>query len=145
MLFNPLITSKNICDTFRRYILSTFETDSETYNEQLKERNTKLSKEKKELKNEKQNLIDEANEKIRILKEQNRALENDNTLLKGENKKLDELVTKLDDSAIVYWNGGRDNSNLYHSSPNAHGMKSASKMTENRARANGFGRCSSCF
>ncbi|MDN5358078.1 MAG: hypothetical protein PWR17_1247 [Candidatus Methanomethylophilaceae archaeon] len=36
MAFNPLITSKHICDTYRRYILSTFETDSEKYNQQLR-------------------------------------------------------------------------------------------------------------
>ena len=37
MAFNPLITSDEICDTFRRYILSTFRTSSDEYNEQLKE------------------------------------------------------------------------------------------------------------
>ena len=37
MPFNPLVASKNICDTFRRYILSTFETNCDIYNEQLKE------------------------------------------------------------------------------------------------------------
>ena len=37
MAFNPLITSDEICDTFRRYILSTFRTSSDEYNEQLEE------------------------------------------------------------------------------------------------------------
>ena len=37
MVFDPLTTSKNICDTFRRYILSTFKTNSESYNTQLEE------------------------------------------------------------------------------------------------------------
>ena len=35
-MFNPLTTSDRIRDTFRRYILSTFSTSSETYNEQLR-------------------------------------------------------------------------------------------------------------
>ncbi|MDD3379139.1 MAG: DEAD/DEAH box helicase [Candidatus Methanomethylophilaceae archaeon] len=35
MVFDPLSTSKNICDTFRRYILSTFKTSSDSYNFQL--------------------------------------------------------------------------------------------------------------
>ena len=37
MVFSPLITSENIRDSFRRYILSTFKTNSESYNQQLKE------------------------------------------------------------------------------------------------------------
>lgn len=37
MVFSPLITSDNIRDSFRRYILSTFKTSSESYNKQLEE------------------------------------------------------------------------------------------------------------
>jgi Distinct helicase family with a unique C-terminal domain including a metal-binding cysteine cluster len=35
MAFDPLSASNNICDTFRRYILSTFKTNSTNYNVQL--------------------------------------------------------------------------------------------------------------
>ena len=34
-MFDPLSASKNICDTFRRYILSTFRTNLVSYNDQL--------------------------------------------------------------------------------------------------------------
>lgn len=37
-------------------------------------------------------------------------------------------------SSIVYCNGGTSSSNKYHSSPNAHGMKGAIKMTEKQAK-----------
>ena len=37
MPFNPLVTSENIRETFRRYILSTFRTNSDSYNNQLAE------------------------------------------------------------------------------------------------------------
>lgn len=36
MSFNPLFTSDNIRDSFRRYILSTFRTNSDVYNQQLR-------------------------------------------------------------------------------------------------------------
>lgn len=35
-MFNPLTTSERIGETFRRYILSTFSTSSDEYNEQLR-------------------------------------------------------------------------------------------------------------
>lgn len=46
---------------------------------------------------------------------------------------------------IVYANGGSSSSNKYHSSPNAHGMKGAIKMTEKKAKASGYVPCKRCY
>ena len=48
-------------------------------------------------------------------------------------------------SSIVYCNGGTSSSNKYHSSPNAHGMKGAIKMTEKQAKASGYVPCKKCY
>ena len=37
MTFNPLIASKNITETFRKYILATFSTNNQSYNKHLEE------------------------------------------------------------------------------------------------------------
>ena len=37
MIFRPSESSKNIEDFYRRYLLTTFSTNNEIYNEQLKE------------------------------------------------------------------------------------------------------------
>lgn len=37
MTFNPLITSENIVETFRKYILATFKTNNQRYNQDLKD------------------------------------------------------------------------------------------------------------
>ena len=37
MLFRPVESSKRIVDFYRRYLLTTFETDDEKYNKQLKQ------------------------------------------------------------------------------------------------------------
>lgn len=47
--------------------------------------------------------------------------------------------------SIVYCNGGTSSSNKYHSSPNAHGMKGAIKMTEKQAKASGYVPCKKCY
>lgn len=48
-------------------------------------------------------------------------------------------------SNIVYANGGSSTSNKYHSSPNAHNMKGAVKMTEEEAKSSGYVPCGICY
>ncbi|ELC8442638.1 hypothetical protein QYB59_001665 [Clostridium perfringens] len=45
----------------------------------------------------------------------------------------------------VYANGGRSKSNKYHSSPHAHKMEGAIKMTVQQAEAQGYVACKKCF
>lgn len=46
---------------------------------------------------------------------------------------------------IVYANGGQASSNKYHSSRDAHGMKGAIKMTESKAKSEGYVPCGKCY
>ena len=48
-------------------------------------------------------------------------------------------------SRIVYANGGRSTSNKYHSSPTAHNMEGAIKMTEEEAKSKGYVACKICY
>lgn len=45
----------------------------------------------------------------------------------------------------VYANGGRSKSNKYHSSPHAHKMEGAIKMTRQQAETQGYVACKKCF
>lgn len=45
----------------------------------------------------------------------------------------------------VYVNGGKSKSNKYHSSPNAHKMEGAIKMTRQQAEAQGYVACQKCY
>ena len=46
---------------------------------------------------------------------------------------------------IVYANGGSSTSNKYHSSPTAHNMEGAIKMTESEAKSKGYVACKRCY
>ena len=46
---------------------------------------------------------------------------------------------------IVYANGGNSSSNKYHLSRDAHGMKGAIKMTESKAKSQGYEACGLCY
>lgn len=48
-------------------------------------------------------------------------------------------------SSTVYANGGSSSSNKYHSSPNAHNMSGAVKMTEKKAKSEGYVPCGLCY
>lgn len=48
-------------------------------------------------------------------------------------------------SEVVYANGGSSTSSKYHSSENAHGMKGAIKMTESKAKSQGYEACKLCY
>ena len=50
-----------------------------------------------------------------------------------------------DSSQLVYANGGKSTSTIYHKTSNAHGMKGAVKMTEKEAIDKGYTPCSTCF
>ncbi|RDY28198.1 nuclease [Romboutsia weinsteinii] len=50
-----------------------------------------------------------------------------------------------DSSEVVYLNGGKSSSNVFHKSSNAHGMKGAVKTTKKDAIDKGYTPCSSCF
>lgn len=46
---------------------------------------------------------------------------------------------------VVYANGGSSTSNKYHSSPTAHNMEGAIKMTESEAKSKGYVACKRCY
>ena len=46
---------------------------------------------------------------------------------------------------VVYANGGRSKSNKYHSSPTAHNMEGAIKMTQSEAESKGYVACKRCY
>lgn len=46
---------------------------------------------------------------------------------------------------MVYANGGSSTSNKYHSTPTAHKMEGAIKMSENDAKAKGYVACQKCY
>ena len=50
-----------------------------------------------------------------------------------------------DSTGYVYANGERDKSNKYHSTPTAHRMEGAIKMTRQQAEAQGYVACKKCF
>lgn len=53
--------------------------------------------------------------------------------------------TNLTSERIVYANGGTSTSNKYHSSPTAHNMEGAIKMTESQAKSKGYVACKRCY
>lgn len=70
-----------------------------------------------------------------------------NTSTKSSSKKStsNKNTNSSSNDIIVYANGGSSSSNKYHSSPNAHGMKGAIKMTEKEAKASGYVPCKRCY
>ena len=57
----------------------------------------------------------------------------------------DSVPVKEESSDYVYANGGRHKSNKYHSTPTAHRMEGAIKMTRQQAEAQGYVACKKCF
>lgn len=47
--------------------------------------------------------------------------------------------------SVVYANGGSSKSNKYHSSPTAHNMEGAIKMSEDEAKSRGYVACKRCY
>lgn len=54
-------------------------------------------------------------------------------------------VNQSNSNKTVYANGGNSSSNKYHSSRDAHGMKGAIKMTESKAKSQGYEACGLCY
>lgn len=54
-------------------------------------------------------------------------------------------INQSNSNETVYANGGNSSSNKYHSSRDAHGMKGAIKMTESKAKSQGYEACGLCY
>lgn len=108
-------------------------------------------------------VIEQQEEKERIAQEQEEAKQQKLEEQQEEQEQQDndeEDQTPCDDSSdeednyedsyteteeYVYRNGGSSSSNIYHSSPHAHGMKGAQKMTREEAEARGYRACKRCY
>lgn len=66
---------------------------------------------------------------------------------KGGNKTSSDNnnINQSNQTGVVYANGGSSTSNKYHSSKDAHGMKGAIKMTESKAKSQGYVACKQCY
>lgn len=53
--------------------------------------------------------------------------------------------SKYSSDDVVYLNGGKSSSSIFHKSSNSHGMKDAVKITEKKAVDSGYTPCSTCF
>lgn len=64
---------------------------------------------------------------------------------KGGNSSSSSSSNTSSTSNTVYANGGSNSSNKYHATPNAHNMKGAIKMSEEKAKSQGYVPCGICY
>ena len=63
----------------------------------------------------------------------------------GNSSSSSSSNTSSTSNTVVYANGGSNSSNKYHSTPNAHNMKGAIKMSEEKAKSQGYVPCGICY